>query len=154
MLMNGIYFEFVGRYLDTYETRKANKEEILEAKQEAFDTENDLYLTVYHDGVLLGVQPLVGREEDYPRTKGKTYEEDLPEELKRQYMMLGRLKADCDYFLNNGNGYEPHLWAGSVETQISEMKRRLDEFKPEDKPEWLTIEMINRYETEMIKKRR
>lgn len=64
-------------------------------------------------------------------------------------MMLGRLQQDCLYFLGNGNGREKHLWAGSVEEQISEMRKLLDRFSPADKPEWLTLEDIDKFEKEM-----
>lgn len=38
------------------------------------------------------------------------------------YMLLGRLIADCKYFLGYGNRYEGHLWAGSAKAQIEKMR--------------------------------
>ena len=35
-----------------------------------------------------------------------------------RYMMLDRLRVDCEYFLGNGNRNEKHLWAGDVERHI------------------------------------
>lgn len=75
-----------------------------------------------------------------------------------EYMLLDRLKGDCDYFLGvcaeaaaRGDGTiagaERQLWAGSVESQITKM-RELFDMVPE-KPEWLTEEDIDRYEAEM-----
>ena len=64
------------------------------------------------------------------------------------YMMLGRLKSDCDYFLGNGNGNEEHsLWAKNIDEQISKMKELYN--KVSEKPEWLTLEDIDNYEKAM-----
>lgn len=63
---------------------------------------------------------------------------------KFEYMMLGRLKMDCEYFLGNGNRSEKCLWAGDVHDQIVEMKRLYDVLSI--KPIWLTLSDIERYE--------
>lgn len=68
---------------------------------------------------------------------------------KFNYMMLGRLQSDCDYYLGFGNRHEKHLWAGSVDGQIKEMKRLWNSFPKDKKPEWLTMEQILKYEKEM-----
>ena len=34
------------------------------------------------------------------------------------YVLLDRLRADCDYFLGAGGRSEKHLWAGNVHAQI------------------------------------
>ena len=68
-----------------------------------------------------------------------------------QYMLLDRLKIDCEYFLGNGNRNEKHLWAGSVDAQIKEMKKIWNSLK--EKPEWLTMEDINNYEKLMKDKK-
>ena len=67
------------------------------------------------------------------------------------YMMLGRLQSDCEYFLENGQRSEKHLWAGNVADQIKEMKKIYNKFVESEKPEWLTLEQIEDYEKEMIK---
>lgn len=64
-----------------------------------------------------------------------------------EYMLLSRLKSDCDYFLGNGDGYVGHLWAGSIDKQIAKMRELYDVL--EEKPDWITLEDINRYEEEM-----
>ena len=64
-----------------------------------------------------------------------------------EYRLLGRLKADCDYFLGTGGRAEKHLWAGNVREQIAKM-RELYAALPE-KPEWLTPEDIDRYAQRM-----
>ncbi len=63
------------------------------------------------------------------------------------YPMLSRLEMDCKYFLGNGAGAEKHLWALSVDNQISAMKEIYN--KLEEKPEWLSLEQINTYKKEM-----
>lgn len=65
------------------------------------------------------------------------------------YRLLSRLQEDCEYFLNAGGRNEKHLWSGSVDTQIKDMKdiyNRLDV-----KPDWLTMEQIEFYRDEMKK---
>ncbi len=63
------------------------------------------------------------------------------------YQLLDRLRSDCEYYLGAGQLSEKHLWAGSVEAQISKM-RELYAALPE-KPEWLTEQDIDRYEARM-----
>lgn len=68
-------------------------------------------------------------------------------DFRFEYMMLCRLRTDCDYYLGYGNKCDKHLWAGSVDGQIAEM-RRLYDIVPE-KPVWLTAEDIDEYERMM-----
>ena len=63
------------------------------------------------------------------------------------YVLLDRLRADCDYFLGAGGRSEKHLWAGSVYAQIRKMRELYDALP--EKPEWLTAEAIDRYATQM-----
>ena len=55
--------------------------------------------------------------------KRRAIKEEHIKQHSFDYQMLSRLKMDCNYFLGNGNGYERHLWAGDVDSQIAEMKR-------------------------------
>ena len=64
------------------------------------------------------------------------------------YMMLSRLKSDCDYYLGNGNRNPKHLWAGDEARQIAKMREFYD--KVPEEPEWLTKEDIDDYEDKMI----
>ena len=65
------------------------------------------------------------------------------------YRRLSVLKSDCEYFLGAGGRHERHLSeGGSIEKQIAKM-RELYNALPE-KPEWLTVEDIDRYEQRMI----
>ena len=63
------------------------------------------------------------------------------------YRLLSRLKADCDYYLGAGGRAEKHLWAGSVEAQITKMRELYDALP--EKPEWLTEQDIDNYESQM-----
>ena len=73
--------------------------------------------------------------------------EAMPSGHGDEYRLLGRLKADCDYFLGAGGRAEKHLWAGNVREQIAKM-RELYAALPE-KPEWLNPEDIDRYAQRM-----
>ena len=63
------------------------------------------------------------------------------------YVLLDRLRADCDYFLGAGGRSEKHLWAGTVYAQIKKMRELYDALP--EKPEWLTAEAIDRYAAQM-----
>ena len=76
-------------------------------------------------------------------------ENEPTKEEKFQYMMISRLKQDCDYYLGNGNRSVKYLWAGSESEQIQEMKTRHNAFIDDKKPEWLTWDEILRYESLM-----
>lgn len=69
----------------------------------------------------------------------KAYEND--------YRLLARLKADCEYFLDAGNGNEDKLWAKNIDEQISEMENIYDRLPV--KPEWCTRTEIAKFEKEM-----
>ena len=63
------------------------------------------------------------------------------------YRLLGRLRADCEYFLGAGGRAEKHLWAGSVRAQITKLRELYDTLL--EKPEWLTKEAIDDYAERM-----
>ena len=70
-------------------------------------------------------------------------------EPKFRYMMLSRMKSDCDYYLGYGNRSTNHLWAGDEKAQLENMKALWNSFPEEDKPEWLTWEELIEYEKQM-----
>ena len=71
-------------------------------------------------------------------------------DLEYKYMLLDRLKQDCEYFLGNGNGNAEHsLWAKDIDEQIDKMKEIYNSFSEEEKPDWITLEDINNYEKRM-----
>lgn len=97
-----------------------------------------------------------GSIKDIPKYKDleviTTGDEDLPTEAERRdYMMLGRLQMDCDYYLGYGNRFTGHLWAKNEVKQIEEMKKIYNRFTDDKKPEWLTMENILEYESQMTK---
>ena len=64
------------------------------------------------------------------------------------YMLLDRLKSDCEYYLSYGGRNAKHsLWAHDEQKQIDKM-RELYDLLPV-KPEWLTREQINEYAAKM-----
>ena len=69
---------------------------------------------------------------------------------KFKYMLLSRMQSDCNYYLGYGNRCVDFLWATSVEEHIKYMKIIHDSFSESEKPQWLTIEEIEKYELEMI----
>lgn len=82
--------------------------------------------------------------------------EDIIERCKpyqADYMLSGRLKQDCEYFLGYGNRCEKHLWAGNVKSQIEEMKKLYNSFPSDLKPEWLSMKDIENYEQRMTQNR-
>lgn len=80
-------------------------------------------------------------------------EEEPTEEERFNYMMLSRLKSDCDYYLGNGGRYTKFLWADDEEEHIAEMKKIYNRFDDGKKPEWLTWEEILKYEEQMCVKK-
>ena len=68
---------------------------------------------------------------------------------QHNYMMLDRLRADCDYFLGNGNGFVGHLYYKDVDKHIAEMKKIYNSFSEEEKPEWINLKDIENYQTQM-----
>ena len=69
-------------------------------------------------------------------------------ENRFNYMMLDRLKSDCEYYLvNGGRNAKRSLWAQDEQKQIDKMREIYDSLKI--KPEWLTKEQINEYAARM-----
>lgn len=71
------------------------------------------------------------------------------EAVKLDYRLLGRLQADCEYYLGFGCRAAKHLWAGSEVEQIKKMKELYVSLPI--KPDWLTLEKIEEYESAMVK---
>ena len=66
---------------------------------------------------------------------------------KFNYMLLCRLKSDCEYYLGYGGRNAKSLWAHDEQKQIDKMREIYDSLKI--KPKWLTIEQINEYAARM-----
>lgn len=91
---------------------------------------------------------LVNNPKDDPN-----YERKKANEYK--YMMLDRLRTDCNYFLGNGNGFLGHLYYKDIDKHIEEMKKIYNSFTEEEKPDWISLEDIENYKekmSEMIEK--
>lgn len=71
---------------------------------------------------------------------------------ENDYRMLGRLKSDCEYFLNFGAGREDVLYYENVEEQCNAMEKIWNSFEDNDKPEWITPEQIQEYRDRMNQK--
>ena len=71
------------------------------------------------------------------------------DDVKFRYMMLDRLRQDCDCYLDRP--VERHLWADNVEDQIKLMYDLYNTF--EEKPEWCTLDDIKNYEKLMLAKK-
>lgn len=70
-----------------------------------------------------------------------------------QYMMLDRLRSDCDYYLGYGNRRPGVLPSGNEKEHIAHMKKIWLCFAEDEKPVWLTWEQIENYEKEMCKEK-
>ena len=77
----------------------------------------------------------------------KTKHEESP--YRFNYMMLDRLRSDCDYYLGCGNRNKSRLCGGSVSEHIEKMKELHNSFPEGQGPEWLTYEGILEYEQQM-----
>lgn len=118
------------------------------------ESDNELYLYTC-SGIDGDMDTYIGELEKFKDIEIEViYPEDIGRpinpSLRFNYSMLGRLKADCDYYLRAGTRNAKHLWANSEEEQISEMKRIYDTFSEEEKPEWLAYEDILEYEAKMV----
>lgn len=127
-------------------------------KKYGFGTQEDLYNNI-------GAQPFVidntvkellkqnkiKFDDTHGKINGWKLNESLNEEDdKFNYMMLDRLRQDCEYFLGFGNRNEKQLWAGNVKDQIAEMRKIYN--KLPEKPEWISLEDIDNYERQMLPK--
>lgn len=65
------------------------------------------------------------------------------------YMMLDRLRSDCEYYLGNGDRNEKQLYYGDEAEHIKKMKELYNSFPDGEKPEWLTYNDILEYENRM-----
>lgn len=69
-----------------------------------------------------------------------------------EYQLLDRLRQDCEYYLGNGNKNSKYLWTGNELEQIEKMRELYNKFPDDLKPEWITIDDINKYEEKMLSK--
>lgn len=67
-----------------------------------------------------------------------------------KYTLLDRMVMDCLYYLGNGNRTAKYLWSKDETEHIANMKALWDSFPENGKPEWLSMEEIEKFEKEMI----
>lgn len=67
-----------------------------------------------------------------------------------KYMLLDRMRQDCEYYLGYGNRNKKSLWSIDESEHIANMKALWNSFPEDKKPEWLSMENIERFEKEMI----
>lgn len=112
--------DFIGainRAKETFYNRHPDMKPEIQAKQKEFNAE-------------------IKKTADEIRGSGERY----------TYMMLDRLRSDVEYTFGNGKGATGHLWYdGNPDKHIALMKELYTGLK--DKPEWLTMDKINEYET-------
>ena len=65
------------------------------------------------------------------------------------YLLLGRLQSDCEYYLNHGRRNPKVLWALEEKAHIEKMKELYN--KVEEKPVWITLQDIEEFEKQLIK---
>lgn len=85
--------------------------------------------------------------EDY--IKKTIIAKDKENTRKADYMMLDRLRTDCEYFLGNGNGFLGSLYYKDIDKHIEEMKKLYESFSEQEKPEWISLEDIDNYKQKM-----
>lgn len=78
---------------------------------------------------------------------GKPPFDPMKTDDKFKYQLLDRMRQDNDYWLKNGKN-DKNLWAGNPKEQIATMRKLHNSLSK--KPEWLTEEQINDYETKML----
>ncbi len=67
---------------------------------------------------------------------------------KFNYMLLGRLQQDCEYYLGEGKRNANHcLWAKDEQKQIDKMRELYDAVPI--KPDWITKKLIDIYAKDM-----
>lgn len=142
-----------GNYTDQ-DIRKAVKK-VLDKDCNVF-TDDSIYDVAE---VLIGISDIDKMPENLLNQIRNVVEKDRQRKTKKEnknnknlefnYMLLDRLRNDCEYFLGYGNGYEPHLWTGNIDSQIAKMKELYNSFADDKKPEWITMDDINNYEKKM-----
>lgn len=80
---------------------------------------------------------------------GFSVEDILLKDDRTKYQLLGRLKSDCEYCIQN-SFISGHLWGITVQEHIKFMKAIWKSFPKEGKPTWLGYRAICSYEKQML----
>ena len=101
----------------------------------------DNYDAVTSDDIVeiyeIPVYPEYGKVQQFKRVE---------RDFREDYRLLSIMKRDNDYYLKTP--HEKHLYTGSVDEQIKEMKKLW--LKLPEKPEWLSWKKILDYESKMV----
>lgn len=76
-----------------------------------------------------------------------------PPDSPVKYQFLDRMRFDCNYLTgDSGPKYRigDFLWADNVEDQIDNMKALWNSFSEKGKPEWLSMEQIDKYKEQLV----
>lgn len=130
-----------GAMITILEPTKNNEVQFKVTNTKTGEEGTDVYITSSIDKIL--------KDNGYIKVEENKLQENNTD-LEYKYMLLDRLKQDCEYFLGNGNGNAEHsLWAKDIDKQIEKMKEIYNSFSEEEKPDWITLEDINNYEKRM-----
>ena len=77
-------------------------------------------------------------------TNPRSEREELERAFKFDYMMLDRMRVDCEYYKSAEHFNNSH--ASTIRETIEEMKRIWNKFPKDLKPNWITYEQILGYE--------
>lgn len=66
-------------------------------------------------------------------------EEILNKDERFRYMLLDRMRTDCEYYLGNGGRNAKDLWAGDEQLQIEYMAALYNSFDEDSKPSGLPL---------------
>lgn len=75
-----------------------------------------------------------------------------PADSSIKYQFLSRMKTECEYITGSfgpKHRIEDNLWADNASNQIDNMKALWNSFSDEGKPEWLSMEQIDKYEKQL-----
>ena len=79
---------------------------------------------------------------DWYKNGGNFMDEILNKDERFRYMLLDRMRTDCEYYLGNGGRNAKDLWAGDEQLQIEYMAALYNSFDEDSKPQWLTLDEI------------
>ena len=71
---------------------------------------------------------------------------------KFRYMLLDRMKTDCEYYLGDGNRNKEKLWSRDENDHIKNMISLYRSFGVKGQPEWLSVTDLNYYSRELTSK--
>lgn len=130
-----VYEDENGRIWKDLDDREGTEPSLCTSLNNAFDGEPDtpMYVMKKYEGVKVEFFPMrmIERKDRF------------------NYMILDRMKSDCDYYLGYGNRNLNRLNSDSIQCHIQEMKDLWNGFADNEKPEWLTYNQILQYEKTM-----